>query len=319
MAEFKFNIDQINQKTFSDKAKVEEIQKRLQIDSYNPKQGIDEQDANLKLTATNTQTLDHYESYAFLQPIYVQKLIKWLKKGRHVHQILPSGKIELKLKIFSFELEKVQKSDIEVLKEEVCNMRKENKTLMGKLKMFRYYYFKYWNDKAARAVLEDKPSLKNNLIEDATNLYDIVEGSGVIKEEYGSKVYNLMFKKKLKQTPMAGFTSKLDLLEDEETVIDKLMKLAENQDQDGLSVMDEDSYDGSPITRASPSSEPSKPLSKRSELDIFVDGGLFNYHKAKLITKYIAPSETDSRAFMIRVNQQVEPGQKYTVYIPKRF
>ena len=280
MSEFKFNIDQINQKTFADKAKVEEIQKRLQVDGYNPKQGIDEQDANLKLTATNTQTLDHYESYAFLQPIYVQKLIKWLKKGKHVHQILPSGKIELKLKIFSFELEKVQKSEVEVLKEEVCNMRKENKMLMGKLKMFRYYYFKYWNDKVARMVLEDKPTLKNSLIEDATNLYDISEGSGVIKEEYGSKVYNLMFKKKQKQPQMAGFTSKLDLLEDEETVIDKLMKISENQDHEGLSAMDEDSFDGSPVTRASPNDEPSKKITKRSELDIFVDGGLFNYQKA---------------------------------------
>jgi hypothetical protein len=117
MSDFKFHIDQINQKTFADPAKVEEIEKRLGIDTFEPKITANDEEANLKLTATNTK--EYYEGYAFMKPVYVPKILKWLKKGKYTYQITPSGKLELKLKIIGFELLKVKKSDTEMLKEEV--------------------------------------------------------------------------------------------------------------------------------------------------------------------------------------------------------
>ena len=316
MSDFKFNIDQINQRTFSDKSKAEEVQNRLKVNNFEPKQGVNEQDANLKLTGVNMKTMDHYEGYAFLQPTYVPKLLKWLKKGKHEHKIVQATeKLEFKLKVFTFYLNKVQKSQTEILKEEVCNMKKENKTLMGKLRMFRHYYFKYWNDKAARIVLEEKPDLKNNLIEDSTHLYDIIDASGVIKEEYGSKIYHLMFKKKQKPSaPINGYNKQNSQFEDDESSIDRLMKNIGGGDHDAsLGAIDEDSFDGSPITRPSPSSEVFRSPTKKSELEIFMDGGQFSYHKAKLVTKYTHACDGDSRAFMIRVNEKVDPGEKYSI------
>jgi phage baseplate assembly protein W len=192
-------------------------------------------------------------------------------------------------------------------------MKKETRTLMGRLKMFRHYFFKYWNDKAARVILEEKQTVKTSLIDDATNLFDIISASGVIKEEYGSKVYHLLFKQTQKATN-SQLNGKNVSAEEDETAIERLMQQIGNVDQDtGLSAIEEDSYEGSPLRRAN-SSSGSKVASKRKDLEIFLDGGMFTYDIANLITKYTFSSETDSRAFMVRVNAKVEPGEKYTVY-----
>jgi hypothetical protein len=70
----------------------------------------------------------------------------------------------LKVEIFKFPLKKVPKSDVEILKQEICSMRKENQKMRGELKLFRYYFLNMWKDRS-RIIIQDKPDLKQELIE----------------------------------------------------------------------------------------------------------------------------------------------------------
>ena len=98
--------------------------------------------------------------------------------------------MELKVEIFKFPLKKVPKSDVEILKQEICQMRKDNLRLRGELKMFRYYFLNMWKERS-RIVIQEKPELKQELIESAQNLYDQMKTEGIILEEFGSKVFYL--------------------------------------------------------------------------------------------------------------------------------
>jgi hypothetical protein len=98
--------------------------------------------------------------------------------------------MELKVEIFKFPLKKVPKSDVEILKQEICQMRKDNLRLRGELKMFRYYFLNIWKERS-RIIIQEKPELKQELIESAQNLYDQMKTEGIILEEFGSKIYYL--------------------------------------------------------------------------------------------------------------------------------
>ncbi len=69
-------------------------------------------------------------------------------------------------------------------------MRKDNTRLKGELKMFRYYFLNMWKERS-RIVIQEKPELKQELVESAQNLYDQMKTEGIILEEFGSKVYYL--------------------------------------------------------------------------------------------------------------------------------
>ena len=60
--------------------------------------------------------------------------------------------MELRVQIFKFQLKKIEKSDIESLKQEICRMKKDNEQLKGELKLFRYYFLHLWRDKFRKDI-----------------------------------------------------------------------------------------------------------------------------------------------------------------------
>ena len=134
--------------------------------------------ANVTVRVKNTDTLDEYRGESFCNPLFFEKISQWIKKKKY------------EVEIFKFPLKKVPKSDVEILKQEICQMRKDNTRLKGELKMFRYYFLNMWKERS-RIVIQEKPELKQELVESAQNLYDQMKTEGIILEEFGSKVYYL--------------------------------------------------------------------------------------------------------------------------------
>jgi len=62
----------------------------------------------------------------------------------------------------------------------------------GQLKLFRYYFFTEWSDKN-RARLMDKTELRHNLISNAEHLFEKIDATGIILEDFGAKTFYLTF------------------------------------------------------------------------------------------------------------------------------
>ena len=104
--------------------------------------------ANLNIKVKNTDTLDEYRGTALLNQSYSKKMDSWIKKGKYQCQSLNNNsELELKVEIFKFNLKKVPKTEVELLKQELCAMRKENQRIKGEQKLFRYYFLHMWKDR----------------------------------------------------------------------------------------------------------------------------------------------------------------------------
>ena len=102
--------------------------------------------------------------------------------------------MELRVQIFKFHLKKIEKTDIETLKQEICSMKKDNEKLKGELKLFRYYFLHLWRDKHRKDLNQvENQELRHGLIQTTNRLYDTVEANGLILEEFGAKTYYLTF------------------------------------------------------------------------------------------------------------------------------
>lgn len=85
------------------------------------------QKVEIALSAKNAVTLDEYKCNALFQNEYIAKLEKWISKGRYSCSLIEdsaSGKTQLNLvvEIFNFILDKVERDDIEMLKDEFKNL-----------------------------------------------------------------------------------------------------------------------------------------------------------------------------------------------------
>ena len=89
--------------------------------------------------------------------------------------------------IFAFTLSKSSKTDAEVVKEELRDLKREKVLLMRDFKLFQHYFFNFWKEKA-RDTLLDKDYLLDSIVESPQNLYNICEGySFVDEEDFGTK------------------------------------------------------------------------------------------------------------------------------------
>jgi len=77
--------------------------------------------ANVTVRVKNTDTLDEYRGESFCNPLFFDKISQWIKKKKYeTKAINNNSEMELKVEIFKFPLKKVPKSDVEILKQEIC-------------------------------------------------------------------------------------------------------------------------------------------------------------------------------------------------------
>jgi len=150
---------------------------------------------NLNIRVKCSTTQEEFKGQAFLQTQFIDKLQKWVNKGKFSCVAMNNNtEMELRVQIFKFQLKKLEKSDIESLKQEVCQMRKDNEKLKGELKLFRYYFLHLWKDKFKKDIQQpENNEFRHSLIQNTGKLYDTVEANGLILEDFGAKTYYLTF------------------------------------------------------------------------------------------------------------------------------
>ena len=83
-------------------------------------QGLEQ--SEIGLYAKNTLTLNEYAARCSFQTTFISKLEKWLSKNRFVIQE-HSDTIELTVEIFSFRLERIERDNLDVLKDEFDSLK----------------------------------------------------------------------------------------------------------------------------------------------------------------------------------------------------
>lgn len=131
--------------------------------SESPCQGSEENRPNVRLRVKTA--LDEFTGETTLNPQYLDKLQRWVKKNKFTCMPLNNDQeLELRVEIFKFHLTKQSLSDIDTLKQDIAAMRKQNQHLRGHQKLFRYYFLNLWREKQHKHALQDKPELRNDLV-----------------------------------------------------------------------------------------------------------------------------------------------------------
>ena len=153
----------------------------------------DERSANVKIRVKNTENLDEFQGTAYLNPQYLDKVQRWIRKNKFSCVGLNNDmEMELKVEIFKFHLAKQPKSEIDTLKQDIASMRKDNNRLQGQLKLFRYYFLQVWREKNRHAI-DSRPEFRQELVNSTQGLFDEVQAQGLHLEDFGAKCYYLAF------------------------------------------------------------------------------------------------------------------------------
>ena len=138
------------------------------------------------ISVKNVDNLDEFSSKTFIQPEYIPKLQKWIEKNKFKCEETIDD-VKLKVQIFDFSLRKSGKTDTEVIRDEMVDIKKENTVLMRDMKLFQHYFFNFWKERSRDSLLE-RPYLVENIVESPQNLYNICEGVGYVEvENYSGK------------------------------------------------------------------------------------------------------------------------------------
>ena len=160
----------------ANKVYIQPISERDQIDGIMGNLlNEDNQKHNVKIRVKNSDTLDEYSGTAFLNPQYMDKVQRWVKKNKYQCLSLNNDmELELRVEIFKFHLSKAPKSDMDTMKQNLAEMRKDNARLKGQLKLFRYYFLQIWREKN-RHMIDNKTEFRQELVESTSNLFDEVQ------------------------------------------------------------------------------------------------------------------------------------------------
>ena len=137
---------------------------------------------NIELTVKNVDTLQQFTNQAHFDLDYIPKLQKWIdqKKFRCDEEM---EDLQLQIgAIFSFTLPKSTKSDAELVREELRQLKREKLLLMRDFKLFQHYFFNFWRERS-RDTLLDKDYLLDSIVESPQNLYNICDGLAFVDEE----------------------------------------------------------------------------------------------------------------------------------------
>jgi hypothetical protein len=104
--------------------------------------------SNVKIHVTNNDTLDEYEGQSLVNNDYMPKLQSWIQKkkfsctenyrtGHEDHESI----LELQVDIFKFALRKIEKSDMEKIREEMESLKQERLMIDREMKLFNFHFF----------------------------------------------------------------------------------------------------------------------------------------------------------------------------------
>ncbi|CDW88536.1 UNKNOWN [Stylonychia lemnae] len=274
---------------------------------------------NLNIRVKNTDTLDEYRGQAYLNTAFNEKMNRWIKKGKYQCKMFNNNaELELRVEIFKFMLKKVPKTEVELLKQELCMMRKENQRIKGEQKLFRYYFLNMWKDRS-RQFFYDKPEMRMELLESSQNLYDQSEATGVIMEEFGSKGYYLNFVsqkvhglEQLQQS-MCNFAGTPGGANQSTTLGGPSTTLGGGTATGPASYMNKGKDLISNLCELGEQS-----INGGRYVEVFILGGAYQYQKACLDIQKLFNSETGDVFSLVQINLPIEDAATYTVFIPKR-
>lgn len=89
------------------------------------------------ITLKNTETLDEYVKRAHIEIDAVPKIQKWINKRKFNVDETSCNELKLSIdKTFEFKLNKSTKSDAELIREELFEIKKEKQQIMRDVKLF---------------------------------------------------------------------------------------------------------------------------------------------------------------------------------------
>ena len=113
---------------------------------------------------------------------YIPKLQKWIERKKYKCDE-EMDDLELQIgSLFTFTLPKSSKSDAEVVREELRQLKQEKMSLMRDFKLFQHYFFNFWKE-SSRETLLDKDYLVESIVESPQNLYNICDGHAFVEED----------------------------------------------------------------------------------------------------------------------------------------
>ena len=119
---------------------------------------------NIELTVKNNDTLQQFSNQAYLDLDYLPKMQKWIERQKYTcDEELEDLQLTVGT-IFNFSLAKSTKTDTEIVREELRELKREKVLLMRDQKLFQHYFFNFWRDKS-RDTLLDKDYLLESIIE----------------------------------------------------------------------------------------------------------------------------------------------------------
>ncbi len=111
------------------------------------------------------------------------KVLKWVSKQKfEIEELFNDCHLTI-ANVFDFKIPKSQRPDTDIIREELCELKKEKQTIMRDQKLFEHYFFNFWKEKAREMLLE-KAYLMDSIVESPVNLYNICEGVAFNEESY---------------------------------------------------------------------------------------------------------------------------------------
>ena len=109
--------------------------------------------SNIVISVKNADNLEEFSLKTHIEPDYLPKLQKWIEKNKFTCEETIDD-VKLKVQIFNFSLSKTPKTDTEVIREEMVDIKKENVALMRDMKLFQHYFFNFWKERSRDGLLE---------------------------------------------------------------------------------------------------------------------------------------------------------------------
>lgn len=155
------------------------------------------QGSKVKIHVTNLETLDEFEGNHAINTDYLPKLQSWINKKKYqCLEQYPTADddllLQLQVDIFKFMLKKIEKSDMEKIKEEMEALKQERLMIDREMKLFNYHFFTMVGRDHTQHKGQIFPNvnqgfnLGHTTIFSVEQLYHQFQGQGVIEARDGS-------------------------------------------------------------------------------------------------------------------------------------